>query len=97
MDSGLAHVKFRTRAVSSKRSAILSRSRQAVPEAVQLRVEVPGPDYHRDLISCQIACPVRTDARAIARRTGPRRDTHGTGNRPLQICDDCSLDTPLPS
>jgi len=31
-------------------------------------------------------------ARALARRTGPRRDTHGTGNSPLQMCDDCLLD-----
>jgi NADPH-dependent glutamate synthase beta subunit-like oxidoreductase/ferredoxin len=38
-----------------------------VPEAVQLRVEVPGPDYHRDLISCQVACPVHTDARGYVR------------------------------
>jgi NADPH-dependent glutamate synthase beta subunit-like oxidoreductase len=38
-----------------------------VPEAVQLRVEVPGPDYHRNLISCQVACPVHTDARGYVR------------------------------
>jgi NADPH-dependent glutamate synthase beta subunit-like oxidoreductase len=34
---------------------------------VQLQVEVPGPDYHRSLISCQVACPVRTDARGYVR------------------------------
>lgn len=38
-----------------------------MPEAVQLRVEVPGPDYHRNLISCQVACPVHTDARGYVR------------------------------
>ena len=30
-------------------------------------------------------------ARAIARRTGPRRDTHGTGSSLLEMCDDCLL------
>ena len=34
---------------------------------VQLRVEVPGDGYHRSLISCQAACPVRTDARGYVR------------------------------
>ncbi|HEY7677559.1 MAG TPA: FAD-dependent oxidoreductase [Candidatus Methylomirabilis sp.] len=38
-----------------------------MPETAQLRVEVPGPDYHRDLISCQVACPVHTDARGYVR------------------------------
>ncbi|HEY3324928.1 MAG TPA: FAD-dependent oxidoreductase [Planctomycetota bacterium] len=32
-----------------------------------LRVEVPGENYHRDLISCQRACPVHTDARGYIR------------------------------
>lgn len=32
-----------------------------------LRVEVPGEDHHRNLISCQAACPVRTDARGYVR------------------------------
>jgi len=32
-----------------------------------LRVEVPGDGYHRDLISCQVACPVHTDARGYVR------------------------------
>ena len=36
-------------------------------EAVRLRVEVPGDGYHRRLISCQSACPVRTDARGYVR------------------------------
>lgn len=32
-----------------------------------LRAEVPGEDHHRNLISCQAACPVRTDARGYVR------------------------------
>jgi len=32
-----------------------------------LRVEVPDDGYHRSLISCQQACPVRTDARGYVR------------------------------
>ncbi|MFI5397914.1 MAG: FAD-dependent oxidoreductase [Candidatus Binatia bacterium] len=32
-----------------------------------LRVEVPHEGYHRNLISCQIACPVHTDARGYVR------------------------------
>jgi NADPH-dependent glutamate synthase beta subunit-like oxidoreductase len=32
-----------------------------------LRVEVPGEGYHRNLISCQVACPVHTDARGYVR------------------------------
>jgi NADPH-dependent glutamate synthase beta subunit-like oxidoreductase len=33
----------------------------------QLNVDVPGERYHRDLISCQVACPVHTDARGYVR------------------------------
>ena len=33
----------------------------------RLHVEVPGPSYHRDLIACQRACPVHTDARGYVR------------------------------
>lgn len=33
----------------------------------RLRVEVPGEGFHRSLISCQRACPVRTDARGYVR------------------------------
>ncbi len=36
-------------------------------ETVRLRVEVPTQDYHRNLIACQVACPVRTDARGYVR------------------------------
>jgi NADPH-dependent glutamate synthase beta subunit-like oxidoreductase len=32
-----------------------------------LQVEVPGVGYHRNLISCQVGCPVRTDARGYVR------------------------------
>jgi hypothetical protein len=30
-------------------------------------VDVPGDGYHRNLISCQVACPVHTDARGYVR------------------------------
>jgi formate dehydrogenase beta subunit len=32
-----------------------------------LQVEVPGDGYHAELISCQVACPVHTDARGYVR------------------------------
>ncbi|MBI4907908.1 MAG: FAD-dependent oxidoreductase [Acidobacteria bacterium] len=32
-----------------------------------LKVEVPGEGYHAGLISCQVACPVHTDARGYVR------------------------------
>jgi NADPH-dependent glutamate synthase beta subunit-like oxidoreductase len=32
-----------------------------------LRVSVPAEDHHRGLISCQVACPVHTDARGYVR------------------------------
>jgi NADPH-dependent glutamate synthase beta subunit-like oxidoreductase len=35
--------------------------------ALRLHVEVPDDGYHRRLISCQQACPVRTDARGYVR------------------------------
>jgi formate dehydrogenase (NADP+) beta subunit len=34
---------------------------------IPLRAEVPGEAYHRELISCQVACPVHTDARGYVR------------------------------
>jgi NADPH-dependent glutamate synthase beta subunit-like oxidoreductase len=34
---------------------------------IRLRVELPTPDHHRDLIACQVACPVHTDARGYVR------------------------------
>lgn len=33
----------------------------------EIKVDVPGDGYHRGLISCQVACPVRTDARGYVR------------------------------
>ena len=32
-----------------------------------LHVDIPGDRYHADLISCQVACPVHTDARGYVR------------------------------
>lgn len=32
-----------------------------------LHVDVPGVSYHQNLISCQVACPVHTDARGYVR------------------------------
>jgi NADPH-dependent glutamate synthase beta subunit-like oxidoreductase len=32
-----------------------------------LRVDIPGDGYHQGLISCQVACPVHTDARGYVR------------------------------
>ncbi len=32
-----------------------------------LTIDIPGEGYHRQLISCQAACPVRTDARGYVR------------------------------
>ena len=34
---------------------------------VPLRVHVPDANYHQNLISCQVACPVHTDARGYVR------------------------------
>jgi formate dehydrogenase (NADP+) beta subunit len=40
----------------------------AMPDvAAPLRVEVPGAQHHRGLVSCQVACPVHTDARGYVR------------------------------
>ncbi len=33
----------------------------------KLNVQVPGENYHQGLISCQVACPVHTDARGYVR------------------------------
>ena len=37
------------------------------PSVSRLTVEISGDGYHRQLISCQDACPVRTDARGYVR------------------------------
>ena len=34
---------------------------------IPLKVELPDEKYHRNLISCQVACPVHTDARGYVR------------------------------
>jgi len=34
---------------------------------VQIKVTIPDHDYHQNLISCQVACPVHTDARGYIR------------------------------
>lgn len=36
-------------------------------DTVRLRVEVPSEGYHRELVACQTACPVHTDARGYVR------------------------------
>ncbi len=38
-----------------------------MPPLAQLKVQVPGDGYHAGLISCQVACPVHTDARGYVR------------------------------
>lgn len=45
----------------------MSRASASPPPLLRLRVEVPGEGYQRDLVSCQQACPVRTDARGYVR------------------------------
>lgn len=39
----------------------------------RLRVEIPGENYHRDLVSCQVGCPVNTDARGYVRAVAEGR------------------------
>jgi NADPH-dependent glutamate synthase beta subunit-like oxidoreductase len=39
----------------------------------RLRIEIPGDHYHRELISCQVACPVHTDARGYVRAVAEGR------------------------
>lgn len=34
---------------------------------IPLKVQIPGEGYHQNLISCQVACPVHTDARGYVR------------------------------
>jgi formate dehydrogenase beta subunit len=38
-----------------------------VETSALMRVEVPGERHHQGLISCQVACPVHTDARGYVR------------------------------
>ena len=42
--------------------------------AERLHVELPDDDYHRRLISCQVACPVHTDARGYVRAIAAGED-----------------------
>lgn len=42
-------------------------------DRVRLRVDMPGDGYHRNLISCQVACPVHTDARGYVRAVAAGR------------------------
>ena len=39
----------------------------------KLKAEIPGENYHRELISCQVACPVHTDARGYIRAIAEQR------------------------
>jgi NADPH-dependent glutamate synthase beta subunit-like oxidoreductase len=34
---------------------------------IPLKIQIPGESYHQNLISCQVACPVHTDARGYVR------------------------------
>lgn len=38
-----------------------------INEMMPLKVQIPGEQYHQNLISCQVACPVHTDARGYVR------------------------------
>jgi formate dehydrogenase (NADP+) beta subunit len=38
-----------------------------IKEMLPLKVQIPNETYHQDLISCQVACPVHTDARGYVR------------------------------
>ncbi|HSB10115.1 MAG TPA: FAD-dependent oxidoreductase [Blastocatellia bacterium] len=39
----------------------------SLSEMTPLKVQIPGDGYHQSLISCQVACPVHTDARGYVR------------------------------
>lgn len=47
---------------------------QAAAPISALEVEVPAAGYHRDLIACQVACPVHTDARGYVRAIAAGND-----------------------
>jgi NADPH-dependent glutamate synthase beta subunit-like oxidoreductase len=60
--------------------------------AGDLRAAVPSDHYHRELVSCQVACPVHTDARGYVRAIaeGRFRDAYliARGPNPFaSICD----------
>jgi formate dehydrogenase beta subunit len=43
------------------------------PQNAKYRVEIPHDDFYRELIKCQSACPVRTDARGYVRAVAEGR------------------------
>lgn len=58
---------------------------------IPLRVEVPGEGYHQNLISCQVACPVHTDARGYVRAIaeGRFRDAYLIARGPNPFASIC--------
>jgi NADPH-dependent glutamate synthase beta subunit-like oxidoreductase len=58
---------------------------------MSLRVDVPGESYHRNLISCQVACPVHTDARGYVRAIaeGRFRDAYLIARGPNPFASIC--------
>ena len=52
---------------TGRRGRTPSASRASRVRMQTLRVEVPGEGYHANLIACQRACPVHTDARGYVR------------------------------
>lgn len=57
----------------------------------QLQVNVPGETYHQGLISCQVACPVHTDARGYVRAIaeGRFRDAYMIARGPNPFASIC--------
>ena len=58
---------------------------------IPLRVAVPDEGYHRNLISCQVACPVHTDARGYIRAIAEGRfdDAYLTARGPNPFASIC--------
>lgn len=52
---------------SAARNADGAAPRSSDDAVAALRFEIPGEGYHAGLISCQVACPVHTDARGYVR------------------------------
>ena len=52
---------------STENVAALHTCSGATGPPARLSVELPGDGYHRNLIACQVACPVHTDARGYVR------------------------------
>ena len=53
--------------ISSPNGTQLPSRHAEAPALPRLTVEVPRDGYHRNLIACQVACPVHTDARGYVR------------------------------